>query len=107
LSIKRKLIGTGIKVFKGNPGSPICEPALFLGITASDRGGFAQNVIASLSLVRPAADGYSVKELIADMELGPEPAMEKAIDIAVRGQIRLIYINADIDKLQRSVPRSA
>jgi hypothetical protein len=107
LSIKRKLLGTDIKVFKGNPASRLAEPALFLGITQSARGGFADNVVASLSLVRPGADGYSVKELIADMELGPEPAMEKAIDIAIRGGIRLIFINADLDKLLQSVSRSA
>ena len=107
MSIKRKLLGTGIRVFKGNPASPLVEPALFLGITVRARGGFAEDIIASLSLIRPGADGYSVKELIADMELGPEPAMEKAIDIAVRGQIRLIYIHADIDKLVQSISRSA
>lgn len=99
MSIKEKLIRSGIKVFKGNPTMPLSEPALFLGITTSSRGGFADNVIASLSSVRPGLGGYTVKELIADMELGPEAAMEKAIDIAVRGEIRLIFINADLDEL--------
>ena len=85
----------------------LSEPALFIGITARARGGFADNVVASLSSVRPGLGGYSVKELIADMELGPQAAMEKAIDIAIRGEIRMIFINADIDKLPSEVPQSA
>ena len=107
MSIKDKLIKTGIKVFKGNPTMPLSEPALFLGISASARGGFADNVIASLSSVRPGLGGYTIKELISDMELGPEPAMEKAIDIAIRGEIRLIFINADLDKLPQNVTQTA
>ncbi len=107
VSIKTKLIKSGIKVFKGNPTMALSEPALFIGITARARGGFADNVVASLSSVRPAIGGYSVKELIADMELGPQAAMEKAIDIAIRGEIRMIFINADIDKLPSEVPQSA
>ncbi|MGD2166785.1 MAG: hypothetical protein PVF63_01690 [Gammaproteobacteria bacterium] len=107
MSIKRKLLNSGIKVFKGNPTMPLPEPALFLGITASARNGFAENVVASLSSVRPGIGGYAVKELIGDMELGPQAAMEKAIDIAIRGEIRLIFINADLDKLPVKVPQSA
>ena len=107
MGIKDKLIKSGIKVFKGNPTMPLAEPALFLGISASARGGFADNVIASLSSVRPGLGGYTIKELISDMELGPEPAMEKAIDIAIRGEIRLIFINADLDKLPQNVTQTA
>jgi len=107
VSIKAKLLNSGIKVFKGNPRKPLSQPALFLGITHADRGGFAGNVVASLTMVRPVSDRYEIKELIADMELGPEPAMEKVIDIAMRGEIRLIFINADLDKLSRQLPQSA
>lgn len=107
MSIREKLLNTGIKVFKGNPKIPLASPALFLGITTQDRGGFAGDVVASLTMVRPSADKYEIKELIADMELGPEAAMEKAIDIARRGEIRLIFINADLDKLSRKLPQSA
>lgn len=107
MSIRNKLLNSGIKVFKGNPASPLAEPALFLSIRPSARDGFAENVIASLSSVRPGVGGYSVKELIADMELGPRPAMEKAIDIAIRGEIRLIFMNADLQNLPQEIPRSA
>ena len=107
MSIKEKLLNSGIKVFKGNPKNPLSAPALFLGITTQDRGGFAGDVVASLTMVRPVADRYEIKELIADMELGPEPAMEKAIDIAMRGEIRQIFINADLDELARRLPQSA
>lgn len=107
MSIKTKLLQSGIKVFKGNPTMPLSEPALFIGLTARARGGFAENVVASLSSVRPGIGGYSVKELIADMELGPQAAMEKAIDIAIRGEIRLIFINADLDQLPIQVSQSA
>ena len=86
---------------------PLSEPALFIGISASARNGFAENVIASLSSVRPGIGGYSIKELIADMELGPQAAMEKAIDIAIRGEIRLIFINADLDKMPLEISQSA
>lgn len=86
---------------------PLSEPALFVGIAARARGGFAENVVASLSSVRPGVGGYSVKELISDMELGPQAAMEKAIDIAIRGEIRFIYINADLALLPQEISQSA
>lgn len=107
MSIKTKLLKSGIKVFKGSPTMPLSEPALFIGIEARARNGFADNVVASLSSVRPGVGGYTVKELIADMELGPQAAMEKAIDIAIRGEIRLIFINADLDKLPLEISQTA
>lgn len=107
MTIRTKLLKSGIKVFKGNPTIPLTEPALFIGIEARARNGFAENVVASLSSVRPGVGGYSVKELIADMELGPQAAMEKAIDIAIRGEIRMIFLNADPAKLPLGIPESA
>jgi hypothetical protein len=86
---------------------PLSEPALFVGITPCARNGFADNIVASLSSVRPGIGGYCVKELIADMELGPQAAMEKAIDIAIRGEIRMIFINADLEKLPLQISQSA
>jgi hypothetical protein len=41
------------------------------------------------------------------MELGPQAAMEKVIDIAIRGEIRLIFINADLGTLPLKISQSA
>ena len=107
VAIKNKLLLSGIRVYKGTPTLPLSQAALFLGIRNSAGDGSRQNTVASLSIARPGLGGCSVKELIADMELDPESAVEKAIDIAIRGEIGLIYLNADLDNLPIKVPESA
>ena len=104
VSLKTKLLQSGVRVFKGTPTLPLLEPALFLGITAEGGG---EKVVASLTIARPTAQGYQIKELIADMELSGEAAVEKAIDIAMRGEVKLIYLNADLAKLRIPVPETA
>jgi hypothetical protein len=92
-------LNSGVRVYRGTPTLPLAEPALFLGIVNSAKDGRWTNTIASLSLARPGGSGYAIKELISNMELDPEGAVEKAIDIAVRGGIKVIYLNADLEKL--------
>lgn len=99
MGLKSKLLNSGVRVFRGTPALPLAEPALFLAIVNNAKDGKRANTIASLSLVRPVASCYAIKELISNMELEPESAVEKAIDIAVRGGVKSIYLNADIEKL--------
>ena len=44
---------------------------------------------------------YVIKELIPDMELGPQAALDKAIAIAKRGDVATIYLNADLAHLPK------
>lgn len=106
MSLKGKLLHSGVRVFKGTPALSLSEPALFLGISRSGPKG-RKRVVASLTIVRPNAKGYMIKELIADMGLEPEAAVEKAIDIAVRGDIKMLYLNADLNRLRLPVQESA
>lgn len=106
VSLKGKLLQSGVRVFKGTPTLPLAEPALFVGITSTTEGRRTK-VVASLTIARPTAKGYQIKELISDMELSAEAAVEKAIDIAMRGDIKLIYLNANLEKLRLPVPVSA
>lgn len=108
MSLKAKLKKSGVRVFKGTPTLPLAEPALFVGITSTGASkGKRTKVIASLTMARPSAKGYQIKELISDMELEPEAAVEKAIDIAMRGNVKLIYLNADLEKLRYLIPETA
>jgi hypothetical protein len=62
---------------------------------------------ASLSMARPSPQGYVIKELIPDMELEPQAAVDKAVAIAKRGEVREIFVNADLDRLPRAPVRAA
>lgn len=106
MSLKAKLLQSRIRVYKGTPTLPLAEPALFVGISRVS-GRKPRRVIASLTIARPTARGYQIKELISDMQLEAEAAVEKAIDIAMRGGVRVIYLNADLEKLRRPVSESA
>ena len=106
VSLKAKLLNSGVRVYKGTPTLPLAEPALFIGISRTVERS-RDRVVASLSIARPTARGYEIKELISDMELEAEAAVEKAIDIAMRGDVKLIYLNADPEKLKLRVPESA
>jgi hypothetical protein len=77
--------------------------ALFLTVAKVEEAPNRRRVVATLSMARPSASGYLIKELIADMQLEPESAVEKAIDIALRGGIRDIYLNADLTNLPANV----
>jgi hypothetical protein len=107
VGLKSKLLNSGVRVYKGTPTLPLAEPALFLGIVNTAKDGKRASTIASLSLARPGAKGYAIKELISNMELDAESAVEKAIDIAVRGGIKTIYLNANLTKLPIAVSETA
>ncbi len=99
LGLKTKLMSGQIRVYKGTPKLPLAAPALFLSLTKK-RGPRDQiSSIATLSMARPTSAGYIIKELLADMQLEPEAAVEKAVDIALRGQVKAIYLNANLAEL--------
>jgi hypothetical protein len=58
-------------------------------------------------MARPNSGGYVIKELIPDMELEPQEALDKAVAIAKRGEVREIYINADLNRLPSVAARAA
>jgi hypothetical protein len=57
-------------------------------------------------MARPGRQGYVVKELIPDMELEPQAALDKAVAIAKRGEVIEVYVNADLDRLPRAPARA-
>jgi hypothetical protein len=56
---------------------------------------------ATLLMVRPGPADYVVKELIPDMDLEPQAAVEKTIAIAKRGEVGVVYLNADIERIPK------
>lgn len=99
MGLKTKLLRGRIRVFQGTPKLPLSAPALFLAVRRSADSKDRQDTVASFWLVRPTGDSYAIKELITDMEIAPKAAVEKAVDIALRGEVCAIYLNADLDKL--------
>jgi hypothetical protein len=53
-------------------------------------------------MARPGPQGYVIKELIPDMELEAQAALDKAVAIAKRGEVPEIYLNADLTRLPRA-----
>jgi hypothetical protein len=94
----------GIDVIQGTPTAPLTKPTLFLRLLRTVQGD-VQRTRATLFLVRPAVGNYVIKELIPDMELDPEAALDKAIAIAKRGDAAVVYLNADFAKIPK--PRGA
>jgi hypothetical protein len=104
VGLRAKLLSGRVRVHRGTPRTPLTASALFLTVTRVKEAPNRRRVIATLSMARPAANGYLIKELMSDMQLEPEAAVEKAIDIALRGGIRDIYLNADLAHLPANVP---
>jgi hypothetical protein len=52
-------------------------------------------------MVRPGPGEYVIKELIPDMELDAQAALDKAVAIAKRGDASVVYLNADLDKIPK------
>lgn len=96
------VIRDGVRVIQGTPSSPLQRPTLFLRLWRVAAPGQAESTFASLAMVRPARSGYVFKDLIADMDLGPMQALDKAVAIARRGDVAEIYVNADMAKLPRN-----
>jgi hypothetical protein len=96
-----KIVKDGVNVIQGTPTEPIAQSTLFLRMWRITEPGKPARTRASLYMVRPGRGEYVIKELIPDMELGPQAALDKAVAIAKRGDVAAIYINADLANLPR------
>ena len=88
----------GVQVIQGTPTAPITSPTLFLRLWRVSEGK-AVRTRATLFMVRPGRDEYVIKELIPDMELEANAALDKAVAIAKRGDASVVYLNADLAKI--------
>jgi hypothetical protein len=95
-----KTVRDGVQVIQGTPSEPITRPTLFLKLL---RVGEGKNVRtrATLYMVRPGPADYVVKELIPDLDLEPQAALEKTIAIAKRGEVGVVYLNADLERIPK------
>ena len=100
MSQEAKTLKDGVQVIRGTPTAPITSPTLFLRLWQVNEGKQVRTR-ATLFMVRPGQGDYVVKELIPDMELDVKAALEKAIAIAKRGGVSVIYLNADLAKIPR------
>ena len=93
----------GVQVIQGTPTAPITRATLFLRLL---RVGEGKNVRtrATLFMVRPGPTDYVVKELIPDLDLDPQAALEKTIAIAKRGEVGVVYLNADLERIPKRRP---
>jgi hypothetical protein len=95
-----KAVRDGVQVIQGTPAEPITRATLFLRLWRVKEDG-RDRTLASLSMVRPKAGDYIVKELIPDMDLDAPAALDKAVAIAKRGDVAVVYLNADLDKIPK------
>jgi hypothetical protein len=95
-----KAVRDGVQVIQGTPAEPITRPTLFLRLLkVSD--GKRERTRATLFMVRPRGGDYVIKELIPDLELEPQAALAKTIAIAKRGEVGVVYLNAELDKIPK------
>ena len=73
-----KLVKDGVQVIQGTPKDPITRATLFLRLWRTPGPKKTEVTRATLSMVRPGRADYVIKELIPDMELGPQAALDKA-----------------------------
>lgn len=90
----------GVQVIQGTPTAPLTGATLFLRLWKVTEGKQARTR-ATLYMVRPGVGDYVVKELIPDMELDAQAALDKAIAIAKRGDASVVYLNADIARIPK------
>jgi hypothetical protein len=96
-----KAVKDGVQVIQGTPKAPITAPTLFLRLwRVGERK--EQRTRATLFMVRPGQADYVIKELIPDMELDAQAALEKAIAIAKRGDASVVYLNADLARIPKA-----
>ena len=93
-----KAVKDGVQVIQGTPTKPITAPTLFLRLWRVGEGKQLRTR-ATLYMVRPGPADYVIKELIPDMELDAQAALDKAIAIAKRGGSSVVYLNADLARL--------
>jgi hypothetical protein len=89
----------GIRIIQGTPAAALVRSTLFLRMWRITKPGEPVRTRATLSMARPGGKGYVIKELIPDMELDPQAALDKAVAIAKRGEVTEIYVNADLSRL--------
>jgi hypothetical protein len=94
-----KILRGGIEVVSGTPLEPVLKPALFLKVWRRKMPNGEKRLYASLSMVRRSRQEYVVKELLAETEMEPDAAVDKAVAIARRGDVSTVYLNADLTKL--------
>jgi hypothetical protein len=95
-----KAVRDGVEVIQGTPATPITRATLFLDLRRIKQGK-TERTRAALFMVRPGTAGYVVKELIPDMELDAQAALDKAVAIAKRGDVATIHLNAELDKIPK------
>lgn len=95
-----KAVKDGVQVIQGTPTAPLAGPTLFLRLWRVKEGK-RERTRASLFLVRPGVGDYVVKELIPDMELDAQAALDKAVAIAKRGDASVLYLNADFARIPK------
>ena len=93
-------VKNGVQVIQGTPTQPITRPTLFLRLLRVGEGKNARTR-ATLFMVRPGPTDYVVKELIPDLDLEPQAALEKTIAIAKRGEVNVVYLNADLERIPK------
>ncbi len=96
-----KAVNDGVQVIQGTPTAPIKSPTLFLRLWRVNEGKEVRTR-ATLSMVRPGPSDYVIKELIPDMELDAQAALDKAVAIAKRGGASVVYLNADLAKIPKA-----
>jgi hypothetical protein len=96
-----KAVKDGVQVIQGTPTAPITGPTLFLRLWKVTEGKQVRTR-ATLFMVRPGPSDYVIKELIPDMELDAQAALDKAIAIAKRGDAAVVYLNADLARIPKA-----
>jgi hypothetical protein len=96
-----KAVKDGVQVIQGTPTAPLVSPTLFLRLWRVTEGKEIRTR-ATLFMVRPGPTDYVIKELIPDMELDAQAALDKAVAIAKRGDTSVVYLNADLAKLPKA-----
>jgi hypothetical protein len=91
----------GVQVIQGTPTAPITSATLFLRLWKVTEGKQVRTR-ATLYMVRPGVGDYVIKELIPDMDLEPQAALEKAVAIAKRGDAAVVYLNADLARIPKA-----
>ena len=100
MSQQAKTLKDGVQVSRGPPTAPITSPTLFVRLWPVNDGKQVRTRATRVRR-RPGSGDYVIKELIPDMELDVKAALEKAVAIAKRGGVSVIYLNADLAKIPR------
>ena len=96
-----KAVKDGVQVIQGTPKAPLTSATLFLRLWRVTEGKQVRTR-ATLYMVRPGPADYVIKELIPDMELDAQAALDKAIAIAKRGDAPVVDLNADLAKIPKA-----